>query len=643
MFNKKFCLILLTLVFMLSISAVAAVDSNETDDVVASEVDVEPPSGSVINETASNEIATAQQEDNQILESGVNVSTTDKLANDQDDDDYVLNGSDLTMYYKGGCSYEVTLTKGNVPVSNAKIVINVHTVDYTKTTDSSGKASVLIGLTSGTYTITSYYGDVTTKNKIKVLPVIKAKDVTKAYKSSTKYTATFLNSDGKALANTKVKFILKGKTYTKKTNSKGVASLDLNLAIGKYVVYAVHPNGYKISNKITVKTSIVSSDMKKHYLSSKKFSATFYSKNGKVLKNKYIKFKARGNTFSVKTNSKGVASIKVISSPGTYKIVSINPSTGQKKTNTYKVLSPLSAKSMTVFTGKTSQFKVTLYKGESLAKNKKFTVYVDGVKKTVKTNSKGVATLKFRMEKGTYIFKSVDPYTGYELNTKVVVKLASIKSSDVTAKENTNSKFVATLLKQNGKVAANTKMKITINGVEHTVKTNSKGVATVSFKLAKGTYKVVCKDLNTGYSVTHKITVIDANKGTSYNKYGVSEDGKTLLVVGRPSAAGEEAKYGYTYYLSELERTCPYCGSHDLYWSIFFAGNEYGDEGIFPATGYREQGSAEGIIICADCDCDWSVFGHNHYIGGDLKVLCTPTKTTKDVAYLIMSGSYVKS
>ena len=610
---------LITLVFMLSISAVAAADSNTTDDMLAGEIDEEPPSGS--NDSISVE----------------NVLTASSSNNYQ-----LSSGSDKS--YCSGYDYSVVLTNNDKPVKDAAIVLKINGVSYTKTTDSNGKVVVPLKLRQGSYVVTASYGSaVNFTDSIKVKSSIVANDLTKTYKSSTGYSAKFYDSNGNLLKNKNVKFIINGKTYTKKTNSKGIATVSADFSVGTYSITVVHPNGYRLYKKIYIKSSVVANDVSKHYLSSKVFSATFYGKNGKVLANKYIKFIAHGTTFNVKTNSKGVATITIISKPTTFTMYSVNTQTREKVANTVKISPTMSASSMTVFSDKTSTFKVKLYKNDKLVKNARVYVYINGVKKVAKTDSNGVASVSFKLSKGTYTFKSYDPYTKSEISTKVTVKLASIKASDTVARTGKSAVFTATLLNQDGSLAKNTNMQMTLDGVTYTVKTNANGAATLNFKLTKaGTYKVTCKDLSTGYTLTKSITVYQSNDGKSYNQYGVSEDGLTILAIGRASASGELSKYGYTFYATEFNRTCPYCGSHELYWSIFFAGSETANWGTFPATGNGEGSSAEGIIVCAKCDSDWSVFGHNHGgSGGDLTVVTPTHSCSKSDAYDLKSGTYV--
>lgn len=605
---------------MLSISAVAAADANSTDDMLAGDIDEEPPSGNASLLSVSEDTLTADSNNN-----------------------YILSSEKADSYYSGS-SYSVILSNNNVPVGNASVNIKVNGVSYNLNTDSDGKASVPLNLKAGTYVISASAGDTSNSTKVKVLPVVTGKDVTKTYSNSKKYTATFLNSDGSALKNTKVKFILNGKTYTKKTDSKGVASLELDLKVGNYTVYAVHPKGYKISNKIVIKTSVIASDVTKHYLSSKVFSATFYGKDGKVLSKKYITFKAHGTTFKVKTNSKGVAKLSIISKPTSFKIYSTNSVTGEKKSNTVKITHTMTASKMTVFSDKTSTFKVKLYKDDKLVKNAKVYVYIKGVKNVAKTDANGVASVNFKLAKGTYTFSSTDPYTKDTISTKITVLAPTIKANNVIDVANKTSKFTATLLDKNGNIVKNKEMIITLNGVATTVKTNSYGAASINYNLDEGTYKVKLLDPSNNYSTTKTIQIIKSNVGVAYTQYGVSEDGYSLLAIGRASASGELSKYGYTFYVTEFDRTCPYCGSHNLYWSIFFAGSETANWGTFPATGLGEGSSAEGIIVCADCDSDWSVFGHNHGgSGGDLTVITATKSCTKEDAYTLKSGNYVAS
>ena len=86
------------------------------------------------------------------------------------------------------------------------VSISLNGVVFTQNTDDAGKVSVPLDLKAGTYKISASYDNVSANDTVKVLSVVTGKDITKTYKSTTKYKATFLDGNGAPLKNTKVKF-----------------------------------------------------------------------------------------------------------------------------------------------------------------------------------------------------------------------------------------------------------------------------------------------------------------------------------------------------------------------------------------------------------------------------------------------------
>ena len=134
----------------------------------------------------------------------------------------------------------------------------------------------------------------------------------------------------------------------------------------------------------------------------------------------------------------------------------------------------------------------------------------------------------------------------------------------------------------------------------------------------------------------------DAKSSQSYSKCGVSADGKYLMAIGKPSASKDSVS-GWTKTI--FNRKCPHCGSSELYWGIFWAGNEHSNWGTFGCTGRSEGGSAEGHIFCKSCDADYSVQGHEHISGSkySLTKVGSIVSSSKQEAYDLKNGKMSSS
>ena len=404
---------------------------------------------------------------------------------------------------------------------------------------------------------------------------IVSEDVTKYYKGNEKHVATFYDNNGNPLANTQISFTIKcsafTKTYTKVTDANGVASLAIGLNPGTYQIISNNPvTDQNLTTTVTVLSTINATDITKVYLDGRKFYATFVNADGSALANTYVKFKLNGNTYSSKTDAKGVASLSVSSlNVGTYKVISYNID-GLTRTNSIKVIasttSQLITTSYTFSETDKKIIKVTLHNGLGYAPNagKTVKVTINGVTYSATTDSNGVAsfTLPYSLAVGSYNAKytfagnsfyspssATDTVTIKESNSKLTV------TSPTTFIKGEGAPLQVTLTSE-GTPLAGKEVIFKLGTKSYNRITDSNGVASLPIGLNVGKYtfnfefagegdispcsaSVQISVVNAPAPVDSKITVVSP---TTFIK-GAGESLKVSLTSGGKALVGKEVVF----------------------------------------------------------------------------------------------------
>ncbi len=186
--------------------------------------------------------------------SSVNPATGQKLSNTLTIYYKIMENKDAYNYYGGKTNYKVRIYgDGGKPVGAGKTVtFKVNGKTYKVKTDKNGYAKLAIKLNIGKYPVTASYGGFKVSNKITVKNLLSASNVSKKKSKTTKFSAKLVDSSGKVQKGKKITFKINGKTYSAKTNSKGIATVNLSLGVGKYKIQSIYGN-CKITNTITIK------------------------------------------------------------------------------------------------------------------------------------------------------------------------------------------------------------------------------------------------------------------------------------------------------------------------------------------------------------------------------------------------------
>ena len=499
----------------------------------------------VLNTDEDTIISVYNNEGSTILSKSINIS------------DMKLDVPDVTKEYGGPESLQVTLTEGGAPVSNAKINININGGDYTRTTDSDGKALMPINLNAGSYIATVSFQDIisraiVTVNKLatktslvytkngytsvtltasvnpssaggRVTFDVNGNDYT-ATVSDAKATYTLNNLaagsyDVKAIydgdvnheesSSSSVKFdveevTINGQPYDRKTGADGRTTFAINLRSGTHEATTEH-DGDVIKSTITVKTTVVSKNITKIFRNGTNYEASFLDKKGnKAPAGEKVSININGVFYHRTIKSDGSISFALNLEQGTYVLTLTNPYTGEEISNTVTILPNIvENKDLVKYYRNGSQFTFKLLNDEGKpVAGQKASININGVFYTRTTNDKGIATFQINLEPGTYILTM--EYKGCRVSNRVTV-LSVIQSSDIKMKYQDGTRFKVTILDGVGKPYANQNVTFNINGVFYYRTTNGDGSASLAINLMAGEY-IITTTYNS-LNVSNKVTI----------------------------------------------------------------------------------------------------------------------------------------
>lgn len=304
-------------VSLIAISAVSAADADVADVVALSDAD---DSDVMAVDNGAEQISV---EDSDVM--AVDKEAEPVSADASKEADVLSAGNGTTFDFGNGTTFTMgngtfdissllngtTFNFGNGTTMNLSDLLNGSTLTFGNgTTFSFGNGTTFTfgnGTGNGTtFDLSSILGTLGGDTK----ETIEASDVSKYYTKTTTLKAT-VKKGNETLSTGSVIFTVNNKEYVGHIGSDGVASVSLKaLKPGTYYVFAEYGQTV-VKNTIKIKKSIITKNVSKKYKKAGKFTVKILNSKGKPYAKQTVKVKFKGKTYKLKTNSKGIATLKL--------------------------------------------------------------------------------------------------------------------------------------------------------------------------------------------------------------------------------------------------------------------------------------------------------------------------------------------
>ena len=406
--KKKIFLLIFVVFVFLNLLAVSAED-NETviDDALE------------INETVSPAVST----DTSLSDETINPANSPNVGAIDPNlmHEFVIisfNTTDLIKIYKNDSQFVVDAR--NTPCENIHFFIvgsnmgSGYTRDFDVPVNESRFAILDIDLNPGVYYIYArsnifdynqfnpyfYFSN----NQITVLPTLIGENLVKYYRNDSQFDIKLVDSSNNPAASQNVIFKVNGVSYSRQTNEKGIARLNINLGPGEYVLTATDPlTGLNMSYKITVLPTLIGDNLVKYHMNASQFDIKLLDSKGAPAASQNVKFNINGMFYSRQTDADGIARLNINLGPGEYVLTATDPLTGLNMSYNITVLPVLYADDV-VSNSSSCNYWVKLLDGKgNILPGKSINFNVGGLILNNVTDENGEAKIRLNLMPGQYI------------------------------------------------------------------------------------------------------------------------------------------------------------------------------------------------------------------------------------------------
>ena len=337
----------------------------------------------------------------------------------------LISAANVNKYCRGPEKLNIYLKDiKNNPIAGEKIAININGIDYQRTTNENGLASIAINLNPGDYTVTAKYngrfGANSTSADVHISSTVSGNDIVKMYRNGTQYYAKFTDTSGNPLVNGDISFNINGVFYNRKTDGSGQAKLNINLNPDTYIITAINGlNNEQHSNTVEVLPILVEGhDLTKYYRNDSVYSIRVLDDVGNPLANADVTFNINGVFYTRTSNATGYANLNLRLEPDRY-IVTAEYKTF-KCSNFVTILPVLFAEDTVSYTNE-SNFSAKLIDGQGNPYPGQIIDFnINGVRYTNVTDSDGIANLFVNLADGEYLVTST--YDEYSISNKITIR-----------------------------------------------------------------------------------------------------------------------------------------------------------------------------------------------------------------------------